>query len=407
MYVRIFINDIMCIYYFQIFPAKVKNKEYKRFCKRLRVCNKSNYLERTSLLKKRPPQDTSSRVCSEVNVTSGCDNDELIEKPNSKLCSTILWDLWKTDKLHSESIDGKGVTIAFLDSGINIAHKAFMGRIVAVNDITCCGSIDLTTDRSGHGTLCASIACGAAFKSTGQPRPVPAGVAPGANIVVYKITGSAGKADATMITKALKQCLDDKERYRIDIVLLPYGSNNLDCRQIEAVCALISKGVHVVTASGNNGEWEEISYPARSGHTLCVGAHDKHGNITPYTSKGRALDFTAPGVDLTGASSVHPSMFTTGGGTSFAAACAAGLLALIIQRARDIAASNTKQFSAVKPSINYLVHNQDVIKKVLINVSKHSSDYLISHGYGCLKPTAMLLNGNKLVELLYEDILKE
>ena len=84
----------------------------------------------------------------------------------------------------------------------------------------------------------------------------------------------------------------------------------------------------MVTASGNHGELKEISYPARSGHTICVGAHDMYGNTTPYTSKGHALDFTASGENLTGASSVHPSMFTTGGGTSLAAACVAGLLAL-------------------------------------------------------------------------------
>ena len=32
--------------------------------------------------------------------------------------------------------------------------------------------------------------------------------------------------------------------------------------------------------------------------TPCVGAQDKYGNTT-YTSKGRPLDFTAPGVNLT------------------------------------------------------------------------------------------------------------
>ena len=39
--------------------------------------------------------------------------------------------------------------------------------------------------------------------SKGQSVQVPAGVAPGANIVVYKITGSAGQAHNAMITKAL------------------------------------------------------------------------------------------------------------------------------------------------------------------------------------------------------------
>ena len=278
--------------------------------------------------------------------------------------STTLWDQWKTDELHQKGITGKGVVIAVLDSGIYVAHKAFEGKGIIVNDITENGNIYVMTDPSGHGTLCASIASGSSFQSVGSKGRsirVPAGVAPGADIVMYKITSSTGQAHAAMITKALNQCLKDKDKYNIDIVLLPYGSDSYDCDLCEAIDALVAKQVLVVTASGNSGILKNISYPASFGHTICVGAHDKYGNTTCNTSKGRALDFTAPGEYLTGASSVHPTMFTTEGGTSFAAACVAGLLALMIQRTRDIA--NSKR-PGNQPSINKLVHHQDTIKKV-------------------------------------------
>ena len=314
-------------------------------------------------------------------------------------------------KLHEEGINGSGVTIAFLDSGINIAHEAFTGKIKAVNDVTCSGTIDLTTDLSEHGTLCASIACGAAFKSVGskgQSVRIPAGVAPEANIVMYKITGKAGQADSTMITKALQQCLKDKERYDIDIVLLPYGSESYDCKQCKAICALRCKGVLVVTASGNNGVLKDVSYPARLGDTICVGAHDRYGHTTPYTSRGHALDFTAPGECLTGASSAHPSAFTTGGGTSVAAACMAGLLALIIQHGRNLVSSNVKNFSGIKLSVNEfieLVHCQHTIKKVLRAISKNFSEHKESDGYGCLNPTIILCDDCEFLKLLYKDVL--
>ena len=261
------------------------------------MCGKKKPVDhdRTFFLK-RPTTDnsnTSKRARSETTVgedndITGADNiinDEATEVPvlNNKSYCTTLWDHWGTDKLHEKGIDGRGVNIAFLDSGINIAHQAFKGRIIAVNDITCSGNIDLTTDRSGHGTLCASIACGTAFKSTGskgQSVQVPAGVAPGADIVVYKITGSTGQAHTAMITKGLQQCLLDKDRYKIDIVLLSYGSDYYDNEQVKAIHALHNHGVHVVTACGNNGKLKEISYPARVGHTICIGAHDKHGCTT-------------------------------------------------------------------------------------------------------------------------------
>ena len=402
----------------QIYPTKEsKNKEYKKLLRRLRGKKTVDH-DRKSFLK-RPMTDnnsnTSKRARNETTVGEDKSDAEMInngptEKTNSKLYFTTLWDQWKTDKLHEKHINGRGVTIAFLDSGINIAHKAFKGRIVAIDDITCSGNIDLTTDQSGHGTLCASIACGAAFKSTGskgQNVQVPAGVAPAANIVMYKITDSAGQAHADMITKGLKQCLEDKERYNIDIVLLPYGSHNYDIKMCDAIDALISHRVLVVTASGNHGEWKEISYPGRFGHTICVGAHDIYGHTTPNTSEGQALDFTAPGENLVGASVVHPSAFTTEGGTSVAAACVAGLLALIIQRTGDIAEinSNAKKLSGIELSVSELVHHQDTIKKILRAISKNSSEHKKSDGYGFLKPTDMLLSDHLIISMLYEDVM--
>ena len=373
----------------------------------------------TSFLKKQAPLGDCTNVSKRRRIESSTAGKilehsestkiECTEVPvNQSMYSTTLWDQWETDKLHEAGIDGRGVTIAMVDSGINIAHKAFTGRIVAVNDITCSGNIDVITDQNGHGTLCASIACGVAFKSigsTGQPVQVPAGVAPGAKIVVYKITGSAGKADGAVITKALKQCLEDKDRYNIDIVLLPYGSNIYDCDMCAAIDALTAHGVLVVTASGNWGKLKQISYPARFGYTICVGAHDKCCNTTPYTSKGYALNFTAPGQRLTGASSVHPSMFATGSGTSYAAACVASLLALIIQRTRDIAASNTnkKQLLGVEPTVNRLLHDQNTIKKVLRSISSNPSEHKDSDGYGHLT-THVLFSDHRLLELLYEDV---
>ena len=86
-----------------------------------------------------------------------------------------------------------------------------------------------------------------------------------------------------------------------------------------------------MTASGNQGCKNDVSYPARLGHTICIGSHDMHYHTIQYTSKGRALDYTAPGEYLAGACSKHPTAFTIERGTSYAAASVAGLLALIIE----------------------------------------------------------------------------
>ena len=163
----------MCVY---LQTAKSRNKEYKKFCKQLCGKKKIDSYDEEYFREKRPPLQDTSNACKRAHTetalgedsnTSHSDqiNDELTEMSSDRSYFTVLWDQWKTGELHKKGITGKGVTVALLDSGISIAHEAFKGRILVVNDITCNGNIDLTADQSGHGTLCASIACGAAFKS--------------------------------------------------------------------------------------------------------------------------------------------------------------------------------------------------------------------------------------------------
>lgn len=85
---------------------------------------------------------------------------------------------------------GKGVAIAFLDTGLNKAHPTFGGRVTrsevnvdpATNDL----SVD---DKNGHGTKVAQIAAGQKFGDW------PRGIAPEANLVSLRILNDVPEAD--------------------------------------------------------------------------------------------------------------------------------------------------------------------------------------------------------------------
>jgi len=329
--------------------------------------------------------------------------------PFHLLNDSILWTCWQTDLLHERGITGEGVTIAVIDSGIYIPQEAFSGRIVAVNDVTCNGDIDLTNDRDGHGTICAYIACGSSFKSidpqTRRSVKVPAGVAPKARMVIYKVTDRTGQPHNDIVTKALHHCLEDKDLYGIDIILLPNGFKYQNFQQDKIIRQLESVGMLIVSASGNAGHRQGVSYPAASGCTFCIGAHDSYCNTTNFSTKGRELDFTAPGVDIVVASVAHPTAVAVGNGTSYSAACFAGLLALIIQFTRTCSDKDLRKLGVqdVRPSLEEVLHDRVAMKRLLQNYSKHKA-HTEEDGYGHINTKELFSSEINLVKDLYKDI---
>ena len=100
-------------------------------------------------------------------------------------------DAWKRSK-------GKGITIAIIDTGIDVDHEEFAsaGKIVAPRD-TASGSLDRGNTRpqggdEKHGTACAGVACADGVKGA-------SGVAPEANLMPIRLVeglGSQAEADA-------------------------------------------------------------------------------------------------------------------------------------------------------------------------------------------------------------------
>ena len=429
-------------------PTESTNDDFKKFysalCKRQRKKEKQKYdYDRSDFLKKRPaPSDDiegkSKRCRKDTDLNASSDmTDDFIETsmkdngPVNLSHNSILWTCYKTNQLHERGITGDGVTTAIIDSGIYIGHEAFLDReetekrhkqhcsacmlltrVIAINDMTCNGNIDLTNDHYGHGTMCASIVCGTSFifvdPRTKRSIRIPAGVAPKAKIVMYKVTGSSGQAHTDMVVKALNQCIEDKDLFGIDIVLLPNGSKYQNIKQDKAIRKLADAGILVVTAPGNSGKRQNMSYPAASGNTICVGSHDVYCNTTSYTTKGRALDFTAPGEGLVGASSAHPTAITAGyRGTSYAASCFAGLLALIIQYVRTCSDKDLKKLGVldVQPSLEEVLHDHVAMKRLLQRYSKYCHTHTEENGYGHID-TKELFNSTPidLIKTLYKDL---
>ncbi|HEX8687676.1 MAG TPA: S8 family serine peptidase, partial [Pyrinomonadaceae bacterium] len=148
-------------------------------------------------------------------------------------------------------LDGTGVGVAVIDSGIDTNHATFLDRsnglrVVASVDFTGEGRTD---DPHGHGTHVASIVAGNGRISNGAY----VGVAPNANIVNLRVLNSQGTGRVSNILSALEWVLTNRAAYNIRVVNLSLGTAAVDSYRDDPLCKaarrLVDAGVVVVAAA--------------------------------------------------------------------------------------------------------------------------------------------------------------
>ncbi len=185
-----------------------------------------------------------------------------------------------------ERYTGKGVTIAFLDSGF-YAHDDLTkpdNRIVAYhsifdseNDRT---SLEMTDVASWHGMMTSVVAAGNGFLSDGFYR----GIAPDAGLVLVKI-GRTSRIPDEHIEKGLRWVLQNREKYGIRIVNISAGGDAeqsyLDSSLCQTVERLVAEGIVVVCAVGNAGmsPGHLVLPPASSPSAISVGGLDDQNSL--------------------------------------------------------------------------------------------------------------------------------
>ncbi|HYN44981.1 MAG TPA: S8 family serine peptidase [Candidatus Limnocylindrales bacterium] len=228
-------------------------------------------------------------------------------------------------------IDGTGINVSVIDTGIYADHSDISGRVIKWVDYV--NGQSLPYDDHGHGTHVAGTVGG---NGAGG---MTTGVAPNVSLFGAKVLDSTGSGDSSNVIKAIEWSVENKA----DIVSLSLGGGR-DIAMKNAVNNAISAGVTVIAAAGNSGPGAgTIIFPAGEKNVIAVGAVDSADTIAwfssrgPITVDGKELmkpDISAPGVCIN-------SLAKSGGyaycwqGTSMATPHVSGTVALLLQAARN------------------------------------------------------------------------
>ena len=274
-------------------------------------------------------------------------------------------------------LSGANVTVAVIDSGMDPAHAALQGRIVATQDFTGGDGVD----RFGHGTHVAGIIAGA--QVTTPDGHDYRGIAYGAKLVNLRVLDANGSGTVADVVEAIDWAIAHREQFNIRVINLSLGAPVLQPSADDPMCEAVERaaraGVVVVAAAGNYGRTTDgktvlgsITSPANSPYAIAVGAIDTHGTpersddtIAAYSSRGPTAydlllkpDLAAPGQHIVSAEAAnaylpatYPSRHVTGqgasayfqlSGTSMSAAVVSGAAALVLDDRRTLRPSDTK-----------------------------------------------------------------
>jgi minor extracellular serine protease Vpr len=168
-----------------------------------------------------------------------------------------------------QGLDGQGVKIGIIDTGIDFDHPDLQGygksgRVTGGYDYV--NSDQSPIDVNGHGTEVAGIiGANGSFS----------GMAPKSQLFSYKVSSTGESVSSDYIIQAISRAIEDK----MNVINISLGVNRTNDELENAVDEAVQKGIVVVTAAGNNGPDDKtIGSPGRDFNVITVGA--SYNNIT-------------------------------------------------------------------------------------------------------------------------------
>ncbi|CAM4136256.1 peptidase S8 [Bacillus manliponensis] len=167
---------------------------------------------------------------------------------------------WNLQDLSGKALDGKGMKVAVIDSGVDYTHPDLQANYIGGYDTV--DEDDDPMDGNVHGTHVAGI-----IAANGKIK----GIAPNASILAYRVMNDMGFGTTEDIIEGIERAIQDDA----DILNLSLGQDlNVPDQAVTRTLERAAKlGVTAVVSNGNDGPkpWS-VDAPANTSSVISVGA---------------------------------------------------------------------------------------------------------------------------------------
>jgi thermitase len=271
--------------------------------------------------------------------------------PDADIDAPEAWALTVDDgSPEGTPISGAGVTVAVVDSGIDVTHEDLDGQVVEERNFVAGRSANDVTDGTGHGTHVSGTIAALRTNNTGI-----VGVAPESKLMALRALGDNGGGFDSDIAEAFRYAGAHGAR----IVNASLGGSGAS-QTLDAAISAYPNTLFVVSAGNGEGDDDEDGddndtapvWPCNSPYpnVICVGASDNNDGRATWSNYGAAtVDLFAPGVmiystiPLNTIEHFEDDKYVFFSGTSQAAPHVSGVAALMLQANPHLSAQQLRE----------------------------------------------------------------